>query len=133
MAVNDSIETNANKCTQEFVFITENHFKNLGFKVNTTIASTLLVLCVVSHINFVLVIGFLKDHYKRKRFRTAVDQWPPEQPDHFTPLVLIKHNDKLDKDVTLNQIKGNIDLYCDGISEDLKCIFSLVKATRTII
>jgi len=58
----------ANKCTQEFVFISENHFKNF-----TTIASTLLVLCVVSHINFVLVIGLLKDHYKRKRFRTAVD------------------------------------------------------------
>ena len=50
----------------------------------------------------------------------------------FYPAGTYKHNDELDKDVTLNQIKGNIDLCCDGISEDLKCI-SPVKATRAMV
>ena len=86
----------------------------------------LQVYCMYCGI-FIHFIGLLKDHYKVTRFLTADDQWPPVQPHHFTPLVLIKHSDKLDKNVIVNQIKGNVGPNCDGISEDLQCIFSKLE------
>ena len=36
----------------------------------------------------------IKAVYKATRFSVAKDTWPPEQPNEFTPLVLLYHEDE---------------------------------------
>ena len=54
----------------------------------------------------------------RTRFTTEEDQWPPEQPKHFTPLVLVHQEGKpSEKDCKASALKcGNIDQYLSTVS-----------------
>ena len=36
---------------------------------------------------------YLKDRYKSTRFTTDQEEWPPDQPKHFTTLAMIHHED----------------------------------------
>ena len=43
--------------------------------------------CIQSHSEY------LKDRYKNTRFTTDQEEWPPDQPKHFTTLAMIHHED----------------------------------------
>ena len=43
--------------------------------------------CIQSHSEY------LKDRYKSTRFTTDQEEWPPDQPKHFTTLAMIHHKD----------------------------------------
>ena len=57
----------------------------------------------------------LKSYYIKSRFITEHDQWPPEQPKHFTPLVLVHQEGRRSKKETTDMasatMKGNIEQY----------------------
>jgi len=77
----------------------------------------------------------LKTSYISRRFITEHDQWPPEQPKHFTPLVLVHQEGKPSKTETIAKASalksGNIDQYLSTTSskttKDLQEILSQLE------
>ena len=44
-----------------------------------------------------MIIKHLRKLYKHTRFISSEDEWPPDQPKHFTAVVLIHHKNKRSK------------------------------------
>ena len=59
--------------------------------------------------------SYLKTNYIKTRFLVEDDQWPPEQPKHFTPLVLVHQEGRRSKKETTEMasatMKGKIEQY----------------------
>jgi len=72
-----------------------------------------------------MLSSHLKTYYISQRFITDDSQWPPEQPRHFTPVVMVhQDNRRSKKDSTDSSlIQGSIDQYISSISR--KCTKNL--------
>jgi len=66
------------------------------------------------------VTSHLKTYYVNTRYITEQDQWPPVQPKHFTPLVVVhqegQQSKKKIRDMASATMKGNIDKYISTAS-----------------
>ena len=77
----------------------------------------------------------MKSYYKATRFTTEEDTWPPEQPRHFTPVVLVRQQgqrSKKEAEVQVTAIRqGGIDNYIstttNKITKDLQEVFSQLE------
>ena len=74
-----------------------------------------LVLKTLTHDVTTLENDHLKRYYNATRFTTEEECWPPEQPKHFTPVVLIRQEGRRSKKETQVMAsatsKGNIEEY----------------------
>ena len=79
--------------------------------------------------------GHLKTYYRATRFTTGKDTWPPEQPKHFTPVVLIcqegQRTMKETEAMAAATSKGGIEQYLSTttrkITKDLLEVFSQLE------
>ena len=78
----------------------------------------------------------LKAYYKATRYTTREHTWPPEQPKHFTPVVLIRQEGKRSKktreDMATATKIGGIKEYLTTVSKttkDLKEVFSHLETS----
>ena len=77
----------------------------------------------------------LKTYYKATRFTTGENTWPPEQPKHFTPVVLIRQEGRRSKKETevmaAATSKGGIEEYLSTTTskttKDLQEVFSQLE------
>ena len=80
------------------------------------------------------VYSHLRSYYISTRFRVEDDIWPPIQPKHFTPLILIHQDCQRSEEETRAMaaatVKGHIDEYCyatrNKINKNLKELSSLL-------
>ena len=65
-----------------------------------------------------MLSSHLKTYYKSQRFITDDSQWPPDQPQHFTPLVMVHQENRRSKEDSTDSsvITGSIDQYISSIS-----------------
>lgn len=83
----------------------------------------------------VALSSHLKSHYIATRFSTGRDTWPPDQPKHFTPLVLIhkqgRRTKKETEAVMKATMKGHIDAYLSAANsrttKDLQELLSYLE------
>jgi len=77
----------------------------------------------------------LKIYYINSRFMTIKDQWPPEQPKHYSPLVLVhQQGPSTLEETTITasaKMKGNIDQYTSktssNITKNIQEVFSKLE------
>ena len=83
--------------------------------------------CILS----ILAIGnhsmILKDYYKTTRFNSGECTWPPDQPKHFTPVMIIYQKQQRSKEEIKNRVENGIDEYLSKTSskttQDLQEVF----------
>ena len=66
----------------------------------------------------------LKTYYKATRFITGKNSWPPEQPKHFTPVVLVRQEGRRSKKVTEAMAAATS---MRNTFQDLQEVFSLLE------
>ena len=94
-----------------------------------------LVLKTLTHDVTTLENDHLKHYYNVTRFTTGEECWPPEQPKHFTPVLLIRQEGRRSKKETQVMAsatsKGNIEEYISTttskMTKDLQEIFSQLE------
>jgi len=82
-----------------------------------------------------MLSSHLKSYYINTRYITEQDQWPPEQPKHFTPLVLVHQEGQRSKQKTIDMasatMRGDIDHYIlttsSKTTKNLQDIFSQLE------